>query len=264
MIKTGVVEYLNTLPLIYGLQKGRLSHKFELIKNVPSRLADDLKELLLDIALIPAIEYARLKGTFYIVPDLCIGADGPVKSVSLFFKKELSDIRRVALDTSSRTSVAMARLILSEKYNIKPEFISMKPDLNQMLKSADAAVMIGDIALEEGMRTPHWLDLAEEWKEWTGYPFVFALWAARDLEFPSNQLKLLSESLDLGMEHIDDIAEEYAQTHPQDKKFYADYLRNNIQYRLTEDHLEGLRAFWEMSFYHGLTEQIPDIRFFEI
>ena len=262
MIKIGVVSFLNTLPLIYGMDNNLVRNNFQLIRDVPSRLADDLRDQILDLALIPAIEYAKSREDYGIVPNICIGADGPVKSVSLFFRKEISDIKNVALDTSSRTSVALAKIILAEKFDIHPTYIDTRPNLENMLQVADAAVLIGDVALEAGAHYSHWIDLAEEWKEWTGYPFVFAVWAGRKDEWNLEQLAPFYKSKELGIKNIDKIATEYASGHNHSREFYQTYLQDHIQYDLSEDHIEGLKAFWEMAFYHGLTEQIPDIDFF--
>ena len=240
MKNIGIVSFLNTLPLIYGLQDNTVKHNFNLIPDVPSKLADDLRDSFLDLALIPVIEYARSSEPYAIVPDICIGSNGPVASVSLFFNKEIKDIKKVALDTSSRTSAALTKIILAEKFDLNPEYISMSPDIDQMLKSTDAALLIGDKALEYGAVNPHYFDLAEEWTDWTGLPFVFAVWTGLKGAWHLDQFTPLYDSKKSGLSRIEEISQEYASNHPQNKKFYQQYLTQNIQFDLTDISLLAL------------------------
>ena len=262
MKNIGIVKYLNTLPLIHGLQKNQVRHNFKLVQDIPSKLADDLRDSFLDLALIPVIEYARSHEPYAIVREICIGSNGPVASVCLFFNKDLKDIRKVALDTSSRTSAALTKIILTEKFNLEPEFIPMPPCTDSMLKNADAALLIGDLALEYGTVNTNYFDLAEEWTEWTGLPFVFAVWTGLKEAWQIEQFDPLYESKKVGIASIEEISDAYAANHPQSKDFYKSYLTENIQYDLDGDKIESMKAFFELAFYHGLIENIPDIVFF--
>lgn len=263
MRPVGLVKYLNALPLTHALSSGKLDHDFALVSDVPSKLADDLKETILDIALIPAIEYGRLHEPHSIIPDICIGSEGPAASVLLFFNKDMKNLKKIALDTSSRTSVALTKILLTEKFGFSPEYIPMAPDLGKMLASADAALIIGDKALEYSVSNQNFLDLAEEWHEWTGLPFVFAFWVGKSNAWSAGELKHFKESKKLGMDNLDNIAAQYARNHPQDVSFYRNYLKNNIKYSLNDDFLEGLNAFLEMAFYHSLIDNLPQIKLFD-
>ncbi|MGD9900744.1 MAG: menaquinone biosynthesis protein, partial [Calditrichaceae bacterium] len=157
-----LVSYLNSKPLVYGMENNLVEHNFNILKDVPSVCSRRLIEGEVELGIIPSIEYVHGKGSWKIVPDVCISSGIQVKSVMLFFKAELKKIKTIALDTSSRTSVALLKILLNEKYQISPEFIVMQPDLPEMLKRADAALIIGDKALHYQDEYPLFLDLGEE------------------------------------------------------------------------------------------------------
>ncbi|MGD9900061.1 MAG: menaquinone biosynthetic enzyme MqnA/MqnD family protein [Calditrichaceae bacterium] len=194
---------------------------------------------------------------------MCFSSGFQVKSVMLFFKAELMNIKTIALDTSSRTSVALLKILLNEKYQISPEFIVMQPDLPEMLKRADAALIIGDKALHYQDEYPLFLDLGEEWFDMTGLPFVYAFWAGQDFALNSADVAAIIRSKEIGLQNIDEISMEFAKSNPKDWRFYRDYLTNNILYSFGEKEKEGLNEFYHYAFYLGLIEHIPELHFYE-
>src|SRR5437588_1020159 len=176
-VRIGAVNYLNTKPLIEGLEV--LAPEAELVLDVPSRLAELLAEGRLDVALIPVIEYFRA-GTYTLVPDIAIASRGPVLSVTLFSRVPWPEVRRVALDEGSRTSAALTQILLRRRYGVNPEVLPLPIDRDAEDVDADAVLLIGDRAMHAclpGFRFA--FDLGQEWFDWTGLPFVYAAWAIR-------------------------------------------------------------------------------------
>src|SRR5262245_51673965 len=176
-MRIGAVSYLNTKPLVYRLKE--LAPRHELVFDLPSRLADELAAGRLDVALIPSIEYFQ-NPNYTIVSDACIACRGPVRSVKLFSRVPLESIGTLALDEGSRTSVALVQILLREQHGVVPELLPFPIDAAPESISADALLMIGDRA----MRRPRGqfaieLDLGDAWRRWSGLPFVFAMWVAR-------------------------------------------------------------------------------------
>src|SRR4051812_17430044 len=196
-IRLGAVSYLNTGPLVYGLD--RQPDRFEIRFDVPSRCAALLHENAVDLGLIPSIEY--LHGDYRIVPGVAIVSDGPVASVALFSRKPVDHVRSVALDLSSRTSVALLKILCARWFEIAPAFTPMLPDMHAMLGTCDAALVIGDNALfadheQFGLEK---IDLAEEWVGMTGLPFVFAFWAGRAGVVTTADIAALNQARDQGL-----------------------------------------------------------------
>ena len=206
--KIGAVSYLNTKPLVAGLETD--ASDYQLIFDLPSRLADKLSQGELDVALIPVIE-AAAKPDYTIVSDACIACRGPVWSVKLFSKVPIAEIKTLALDEGSRTSRALTRIFLANKFGIKPDCQLLPIDQDWTQIDCDAALVIGDRAMKtEAAEFPISLDLGTAWHDWTRMPFVFAVWAARpgtDLEYVS---ALLSEARDNGLKCLAEIAADQA------------------------------------------------------
>src|SRR5438874_3787253 len=177
-LRIGAVNYLNAKPLICDLEA--LAPEAELILEVPSRLADDLAEGRLDVGLVPVIEYFRA-GSYSVVPDIAIASRGPVLSVTLFSRTPWTGIRRVALDEGSRTSAALAQILLRKRYGVCPELSPLPLDRAAEDVDADAVLLIGDRAMRACLPGfEHAFDLGQEWHDWTGLPFVYAFWAVRE------------------------------------------------------------------------------------
>ncbi|NUM79573.1 menaquinone biosynthesis protein [bacterium] len=268
-IKVSAVSYLNTKPIIYGLENNRLSHRFDIRYDIPSVCAKHLADHTVDLALIPSIEYSRIRETIslFIVPSVAVTSRGEVRSVELFFNRGLDQIRTVAVDSSSRTSVALLRIILGEKFDIQPELIEMDPNLPNMLSKADAALIIGDNALHYYDAADNRLDLGEEWNDLTdGLPFVYSFWAGIPDRLNAADVKTLMDSRDLGLAHIKEISDIYRQDHApgQSAGFYEKYLTENIRYELGKEEIEGLKEYLSYCFYYGLIGEIPEIIFYNM
>lgn len=254
MFRLGVVPYLNALPLYRTLET---RGEAEVLRAVPSRLSGVLARGECDAALIPVVDFLRGIG-WEIISDACIGTKatggGEVQSVLLFHRAPLEKLQSVAVDTSSHTSVALLKIILADGYGVLPAFEEHPPNLAQMLQKHEAALLIGDAALEAGNAVQssvegaqnHILDLGQAWKELTGRPFVFAAWVARRGLTPA-QIQALSRVLnaarDEGSEQLSDIVAQHpnrtALPPPQIEK----YLREAVEFHLSDTHRAGLEEF---------------------
>jgi len=252
-LRVGAVSYLNTKPLIYRLEQ--LAPQAELVLDVPSRLAVDLADGKLDVALIPSIEFFR-EPTYTIVSDACIACRGPVLSVKLFSRGPIQAIRKLALDTGSRTSVALTLVLLKERHGIELPPIAVEPlpeGASVLDTDADAVLVIGDRAMHSpaGRFEVVW-DLGDEWRRWTGLPFVFAMWTARAGNDLAGLEAALAEARDEGLAHLEQIAEREAAplglTVPQ----CLAYLRDNLHFRLGPSEQQGLELFYRYAAGMGL------------
>jgi chorismate dehydratase len=254
-LRVGAVSYLNTAPLVHGLAS---DPGIRLSRDVPSRIAASLHAGEIDLGLVPSIEYAA--GDYAIVPGLAIASRGPVLSVRLFLARPLAEARRVALDASSRTSVALLRILLREQLGREPEWVEMAPDVPAMLEAADAALVIGDPALDYAGGAEH-LDLGAEWLRLTGLPFVWAFWAGPAGALSPGQVERLQRAAREGREAIPAIAAAESGGDPRRAERYASYLRGTITYSLGESELAGLRELYRRAKALALIARVPEIRF---
>lgn len=259
-VRLGAVSYLNTRPLVHGLA-GR-PDLFALRFDVPAQCAALLHEHRIDLGLIPAVEY--LRGDYRIVPGVAIGSDGPVSSVAIFSRVPVERIATLALDISSRTSVALTRILCDRRWGIAPKLTPAEPDVRAMLARADAALIIGDPALflDEAALGLQKIDLGAEWRELTGLPFVYAVWTGREGACAPEHVIELTAARDRGVEAIDAIAAAEADGHTGRERVIADYLRDNLKYGLGDTELAGLRRFHELAAEQGLVPGLRDLRFF--
>jgi predicted solute-binding protein len=254
-VRLGAVSYLNAAPPVHGLDR---DPGFRLLREVPSRVARSLHSGEVDLGLIPSVEYAF--GQYAIVPGIGIGSRGKVRSVLLFHRGPLESVRRVALDTSSRTSATLVRILLRERLGRSPEYVPMAPELVDMLAVADAALLIGDPALDHEGDAPS-LDLGEEWTRLTGLPFVYAFWAGRPGAVDDRGVARLQAALSAGTGAFAEIALRQAGGDAARATKYEAYLRENILYRLGPEELEGLREFYRRAHALSLVPRVPDLRF---
>lgn len=251
--RVGAVSYLNTKPLIHGLD--RLAPEIDLILEVPSRLASELASGRLDIALIPSIEYFRGDG-YTILPDISIASRGPVMSVKLCSRVPFASIKTVALDEGSRTSVGLTRVLLKHLFSVEPTTREFRLDQDIHAQEGDAVLVIGDRAMRiaEG-EFPFTLDLGYEWSRWTGLPFVFAFWAVRPgVRVPARVRKAFVQAKMQGREHIPQIARVEAARLGLDETQCRYYLERSIRHDLGAAELEGLERFARLA---GELELIP-------
>ncbi|MBN2171787.1 MAG: menaquinone biosynthesis protein [Candidatus Krumholzibacteriota bacterium] len=246
-IRIGVIDFANALPLAWGLVHGDRAD-VELVHARPGVLADRLRFGELDAALIPAVEFFRGVGAG-VVPGLCIGSRGPVASIRFLARRPLPEIDRVLVDRGSRTSVAMLRLLLERAHRCSPDFHTYRPDPSRPFlgpdgEEADAALVIGDLALE--LRPdPAWtdIDLGDWWEGTFHRPFVYAVWAARSEEQAAELTELLQESHRDGERELPLICEEVTARKGWPELLVHEYFTRNIRYRLDDDAVAGLRLF---------------------
>jgi chorismate dehydratase len=249
-VRIGAVRYLNSKPLIYRLEE--LAPWAELRLDVPSRLADELASGDLDVALIPSIEYFRGRD-YAIVPGIAIAAYGPVLSVKLYCRVPVEEVRTVALDEGSRTSVALTRILLDRWCGLRPQSRLLPLGTPAEESDADAVLVIGDRAirpLELGQVAT--CDLGQAWFEETGLPFVFAMWVARRNANLGDVPLVLKQVKQLGTRNVQAIAEREGPalglTVPECIQYLTDYIRFDFGPRETQ----GLRLFYESAVKLGL------------
>ena len=261
-IRLGAVSYLNTGPLVHGLDGH--PDRFRIRFDVPSRCAALLHENQVDLGLIPSIEYLSRPG-YQIVPGVAIASDGPVASVALFSKKPIGEVDSIALDLSSRTSVTLLRILCARWFEITPTFTTMEPDLPAMLADCDAALVIGDTALfaDHGRLGLDKVDLGEEWIGMTGLPFVYAFWAGRAGVASPVDVAVLNEARDKGLAAAESVAERYFPGDPAKIRRGAEYLRENVKYSLGERDVAGLEMFYSLAAELGLVAASQELRFYQ-
>lgn len=268
--RLGHIQFLNLLPLYYGLVKKDVLLDVELVKAAPRDLTTALLADELDIAPIPSIEYCRNWRDLVLLDDLSVSSDGEVQSIMLLSKgpAEELDKRPVALTDTSRTSQALLQIILSEKYQVKPEYFEAPPDLAQMMRDADAALLIGDDALR-ALYSPsplHSYDLGTEWKELTGCKMVYAVWAVRRDFAESEPQKLASlhwallESMRYTHDHLDAIAQYAARWETFPVSFLHSYFET-LRFDFGPDYREGLELFFAKAKEMGFVDEIAPLSF---
>ena len=252
--RVGHIQFLNCLPLYWGLMRSGALLGVDLHKDTPDQLNAALVRGDLDIGPISLVEYLRNAGDLLLLPDLAVGSDGPVQSVNLVSTVAPAELggRRVALGSTSRTGVLLARMLLESHHGVRPEYFRCPPDLTEMLLEADAGVLIGDSALRARFEAParglHVIDLGEAWRDWTGLPMVFAVWAVRR-DFADAHPGLVKDvheaflaSRALCLSELDVVAEAAARWEPFSAETLADYFRA-LDFALGSRQVSGLREF---------------------
>lgn len=273
-MRIGAVNYLNSKPLVCGLQS--LAPDARITFDLPSRLAEALAAGRLDVALVPVVEFFRTAGQ-RIVSDACVACQGPVLSVKLHFRVPPKDVRRVALDEGSRTSAALTKILLAEMCGVRPTWEQLPIGCGLEASDADAVLLIGDRAISESdsdcaaesadstsvstgpgpkslsasgdMET--W-DLGERWCAWTGLPFVFAAWVARANVDVDCIAAALAAARDKGLELFDEIAQREAPPIGVNVDLAKSYFRDNLHFTLGRQEVSGLRLFYELCVAHKL------------
>jgi len=287
-LRISIVEYLNTAPLVWGFTEGPLVGKYDLSFTLPSQCAEALRHAEADIAIIPAIEYQRIEN-LVVLPGMAVASRGEVRSILVVAKKPIELAKKIALDTSSRSSAALVRLLARDFWKISPEFIDAAPEPREMLKFADAALVIGDPALRislkmealnskpvgdgsccqgdiEDMPVPGYetvfiYDVAYQWQEMTGQPCVLAIWAARREAITQEVIADFEASKRYGMERLREIAEAASIKLDLPPRALERYLTDNIDYDLNEENLAGLRLYFEKAAAAGLIHGNRPIEF---
>lgn len=232
-----------------------------IVDAVPARCAGLLRGREVDAALVPVIEYQRMPAVA-IVPDVCVGARAQVRSVVLATKvKDLRDVRRIALDESSRTSAALLKIIFREFLRFEPEWNSRAPDVGQMLAHNDAALIIGDPAMNFARDNLHVFDLASLWREHTGLGFVFAMWMAPTDASPAARRIDFAGARDEGVARIEDIIEFYEPLLGLSRNDLGIYLRENISFSIDEEMRAGLELYFKLAHKHGIIPELKPLRY---
>lgn len=274
-LRVSVVRYLNTAPLVWGLGRGADAKRYQLSYAVPAACAEALRSGRADVGIIPSIEYQTIPG-LQIIPGIAIASERKVESVLLVSRGPARKARRVALDSSSRTSAALVKILFAKQWKAEPDYLEARPELPTMLEQADAALVIGDPALRFLLHGPqkelpevpnvHVYDLAEEWWRLTNLPFVFAFWAVRAERARSRQTRLVlakafRQARDEGLAHLAEIAREAAGRLGLPGGQLERYLRHSIQYRLDAPQRAGLESFYRYAHELGLLERVRPLEF---
>lgn len=264
-VRLGRIPWINAYPVLGAIDRGLVRVDADMISGTASELNDLLAAGELDVSVVSAVEYARNAAAYHLLPDLAISCDGPVRSVKLFSRRPVTELDHgtVLLTASSRTSVLLLELLCRHRWNVHPRFATVRAeamDLGALGELPHEAVLvIGDAALllAASGRYPVEADLGLEWKQWTGLPFVFAVWAARrqaDPDVAQGIHRSLLESRAWGLAHLDELAQSAAQTTGLDPVLCRHYF-DDLDYRLSYRHLAGLTDFFRRLAQDGL---VPD------
>jgi len=262
-LRIAAISFLNTAPLMWDFDHTKLGGEFDIISTIPSECAELLRTGAADIGIVPVVAYTYIP-ELRIIPNLAIAAKGSVRSILLVSKVPLEEIRTVAADTSSRTSVALARVLFRKWMGGAREFTPMPPLLEAMLACCDAALLIGDPALTVDRTRYVCYDLAEEWKRLTGHPFVFAFWAVRASALSETDLdltKIFQQSRDHGLANVDALARDWAPRVGISEQAVRTYLSENIDYSLDDENLAGLELFLRYAVECGVLPATKQLEF---
>ena len=287
-LRISIVEYLNTAPLVWGFTDGPLADKYDLSFTVPSQCAEALRRGDADIAIIPSIEYQRIDG-LVALPDMAIAAKREVRSLLVVSKRPIDMARRIALDTSSRATAALVRILAKEHWGIQPDFVDAAPDPAEMLKIADAALIIGDPALRislkmealagktpgggdccegdpdempiPGFETLFVYDMTHQWRELTNKPAVLAIWACNGRMVDDGVAADFLASKKFGVERIREISEAASIKLDLPPGALERYLTENINFDLDEENLAGLKLYFEKAAAQGLIPRAKPLEF---
>ncbi|HZU43329.1 MAG TPA: menaquinone biosynthesis protein [Terriglobales bacterium] len=265
-LRISAISYLNTAPLMWDFEHGSAGREFDISYTIPSLCAAALRDGTADIGIIPAAAYASIPD-LVIIPVVAIAALDAVRSILILSKVPANEIRTLAADTSSMTSVALSRVLFSKWIGSRPEFVPMKPELGRMLEQCDAGLLIGDpaLAVDRG-KYPFTYDLAEEWHRHTALPFVFAFWAVRKealRDYSGDLAGVFQDSRDHGLEHLDEIAREWSPRLALSESEVKSYLTKNIYFSLDPKCLEGMQQFFHYAAECGAIPIAPRLRFLQ-
>lgn len=259
-LRIGGVGYLNARPLTWALDR---QSRWQMRYDVPSVCAELLHSGAVDIGLISSIEYLHADD-YRFVPGVGVGSRGPVKSVALYSRVPVERIGHIALDTSSRTSVALIRILCRHRFGIEPGFVPHGPDLAAMTSQCDAGLLIGDPAFDadhEALGLTK-IDLGAEWTAMTGLPFIYAAWTGRAGAVGPDEVRVLQEAQDEGLREVDAIAREYGRGDEGRTARAGAYLRDNVKYGLGAEEAAGLQMFLDYAADLGLAPKRRRLEFF--
>ena len=240
-IRVGIVNYLNTRPLIYGLLRPPVNELIELSGDYPAKVAEQLMNDEIDIGLVPVAVLQKMP-EYHIIGNYCIGTEGEIASVALFSEVPLSEIRKVYLDYQSRTSVALLKYLMKESWGINPEITQAENEnYRDEIKGTTAGLVIGDRAFEQRRKSTFIYDLGSEWKAITGLPFVFAVWVSKK-KLPEEFVRIFDTANAFGLDFIDNIVAESNYSLYELKKYY----KLHLSYHLDDQKRKGMARFLEL------------------
>ncbi|MEJ2544395.1 MAG: menaquinone biosynthesis protein [Calditrichaceae bacterium] len=243
-------------PLIHGLDD-----QFKIIRDTPVGCINRMIEGMVNLALIGTLDYAKGKGSWKLIPDICIAAKGSLKTINLFFNKDIRDLSTIAIDSNDPTAISLLKIIMQEKYEIAPEFQSLDGNLENQLKKADAVLLSGNEAFDVQQSNPMFIDLSDEWYDLTGLPFVYALWSAHEMVLDKSLIQKIKLTVDKNIENMD---QTIVSAYPQDNKMnaaYSDFVSQKVIYQLGSEEKEAIDEFFRYAFFFGQIEHIPDLHF---
>jgi chorismate dehydratase len=260
-LRVGAVGYLNARPLTWALDRD--ASRWAVRYDLPSVCARLLQDGDVDLGLVPSIEYLQAED-YRFVPGVGVTSRGAVASVALYTTRPLDQVRHIALDTSSRTSVALTQVLCQHHFRIRPRFVPHGPELAVMTRDFDSGLLIGDPAFEAdhvrlGLQK---IDLGLEWTTMTGLPFVYAAWTGRAGTVSGDDVRMLQDAQREGLEAVDVIAAEYARGDSSRAAKAARYLRDNVKYRLGAEEAAGLQLFLDYAADLGLAPRRRRVEFF--
>lgn len=259
-MRVGIVHYINSRPLSRGLLRSGSDGSIAIELLSPAAIADRLRDGTIDVGLVPSIELAQIAG-LKVIPGIAIAATHEVRSVLLVSKVPVGEIASITLDENSRTSAALVRILLAERYGLEPALRHAAADLEAMLAESDAALLIGDPALLVPRDRYVVLDLAGEWLEMTGLPFVFAVWAVRQGVAAEGLTELLQASLEVGLAELDAIVAETAIETGLPPSVLRDYYTRNLRFEMGPAEQAGLAEFLRRAHAHDLAPTATPLRF---
>lgn len=287
-LRVSIVEYLNAAPLVWSFTDGPLAGKYDLSFTVPSQCAEELRRGDADLGIIPSIEYQRMEGVVAL-PGMAIASKREVRSLLVVAKKPIDRAKRIALDTSSRSTIGLVKILAREHWGIAPEFVEAAPDPGEMLREADAALLIGDPALrlslkmealagkspsgeqccqgdpEEmpvpGFETLFVYDVIHQWREMTGKPAVLAIWVGRREAVTPEVLADFMASKQFGLENVREISEAASIKLDLPPRALERYLTENIHYDLDAENMSGLQLYFEKAAAAGLIPRNKALEF---
>ncbi|MDE2180136.1 MAG: menaquinone biosynthesis protein [candidate division NC10 bacterium] len=272
-LSLGRVAYINCEPVYYGIEQGAVPAACRIVDGTPAELNDMLQAGDLDLSVISAIEYARHADRYLILPDLAIGSDGPAESVLFLSRVKPSDLdgKPVYLSRDSLTSVFLVKLLLAKVFGVRPRFLPAKIErIDSLPEDVAGVLMIGDPALRARDQLPFTFDLGQGWKELTGLPFVFAVWAVRrdfyrDHPEETHQLhRALLSSKRYSLARLDEICLTVCRRVGLNRDACATYLKERLSFDLTPRHLEGLRLFFTLLEAEGELASTPPLEFIDV
>jgi chorismate dehydratase len=263
-LKISAISYLNTAPLLWDFEHGEAGANFEISYTLPSSCAQELSAGTSDVGIIPAAAYTTIPD-LVIIPDVTIAARRAVRSILLVSKIPVEQVRTIALDTSSMTSVALTKILFAKWLGGAREYVAMAPDLEPMLSGCDAALLIGDPALQVNCARYFTLDLAEEWVARTGKSFVFAFWAIRQQALATQNAQKITDTFKKSRDHglaaknLEVIVQEWAPRLNLSAEMIRTYLTHNIHYYLDPPCLDGLQLFYRYATEVGALPGVPEL-----